>query len=65
MTSLNSTDCGLVPDADGCNGEQHLIMAGQRGILIIACLRLNLDIRRGVTCKGVASMSMPTPLAYA
>ena len=51
-----SADCGLVPDADGCNGEQHLIMAGQRSVLIIACLRLNLDIWRGVTCTDIANI---------
>ena len=33
-------------------------MAGQRGILVIACLCLNLDIWQGVTCTGMVNMSM-------
>ena len=32
-------------------------MAGQRGILVIACLCLNLDIGWGVTCAGMVNKS--------
>ena len=49
---------GLVPDTNGCNGEQHLIVAGQLGILVIACLCLDLDIGRGVACAGMGNISI-------